>query len=213
MARRTSLGRLKISAGPRRAASRPQPRTRGDELRLGGRLQALRRRRGLSLRALARQTGIAVSYLASLERDQNYVTVAKLKQLLDALGTTLSAFFGAAAPPSSKVVYRKDELVEISGQHNGLSYREVAAGRPGRALQLIVEQYAPGADTGPELYSHQAEEAGLVLKGMIELTLEGERYRLGPGDAYYFDSRRPHGFRNVGKRLAQAVSVNTPASF
>ena len=42
---------------------------------------------------------------------------------------------------------------------------------------------------------------------------DDEIFVLGPGDAFYFDSRRPHRFRNIGKGKAQAISVNTPPSF
>jgi transcriptional regulator with XRE-family HTH domain len=184
-----------------------------DELRIDSRLNELRRRKKLSLRALARQTGVALSFLSSLERGRSSVTVGTLKRILDALGTNLGEFFSQAPQPPSKVVYRKGELVEISGQRNGLSYKEVAAGRLGRALQLIVGHDEPGADTGSDLYRHEAEEAGLVLKGQIELTVDGEVYRLGPGDAYYFDSRRPHRLRNIGSRAALVISANTPPSF
>ncbi|MCZ7644872.1 MAG: cupin domain-containing protein [Planctomycetota bacterium] len=184
-----------------------------DDRQLGTRLRALREARKRSLRSVAREAGIALSFVAAVEKGRNSISVAKLKTLLDALGSNLGAFFGDAAPPASKVVYRKNELVEISGQRRGLSYREVAAGRPGRALQVLVESYAPGADTGAERYRHEAEEAGVVLKGRLELTVDDEVHVLGPGDAYYFDSRRPHRFRNAGKGVVQAVSVNTPPSF
>ena len=36
---------------------------------------------------------------------------------------------------------------------------------------------------------------------------------LGPGEAYYFESRTPHRFRNVGTEPAIIVSANTPATF
>lgn len=184
-----------------------------DDLRVGERLRTLRKHRKLTLRALSRASGLALSYLSALENGKNSITVANLKRLLDVLGTNLSDFFVQAPPPPTKIVYRKDELAEISGHGNGLSFKEVAAGRVGRALQLILENYAPGADTGPGSYRHEAEEAGLVLKGKLELTVGGQTFVLGPGDAYYFDSRLPHRVRNVGKGPAQAVSVNTPPSF
>lgn len=184
-----------------------------DELRVGDRLRNLREQRKLSLRALARESGLALSYLSALEHGKNSITVANLKKILDALGTSLTAFFGQEPPPPSKIVYRRDELAEIAGSSAGLSFREVAAGRPGRALQLILENYAPGADTGPGCYRHEAEEAGLVIKGKLELTVGEQTFVLGPGDAYYFDSRLPHRVRNIGKGPAQAVSVNTPPSF
>jgi transcriptional regulator with XRE-family HTH domain len=183
-----------------------------DELDIAPRLKALRERKKLSLRELGRRTGIAVSFLSALEVGRNNVSVAKLKTILDALDSTLGDFFAGATPPASKIVYRKEELVEISGQ-KGISFREVAAGRTGRALQLLLERYEPGSDTGPEAYRHDAEEAGLVLKGSLELTVDGQTYVLKPGDAYYFDSRRPHRFRNLGKAAVEAVSVNTPPSF
>jgi mannose-6-phosphate isomerase-like protein (cupin superfamily) len=184
-----------------------------DDADIGSRLKDLREQRRLSLRALSRETGIATSFLSALEQSRNTVSVAKLKTILEALGSNLGAFFSSTNPAPTQIVYRKSELVEISGQQNGLSYKEVAAGRPGRALQLIIERYKPGADTGAELYSHNAEEAGWVLKGTIELTVGNEVFVLNAGDSYYFDSRKPHRFRNIGKTAAEAISVNTPPSF
>ncbi|MBY0526114.1 MAG: cupin domain-containing protein [Gemmataceae bacterium] len=184
-----------------------------DDLDIAPRLKELRQRRKLSLREVGRQTGIAVSFLSALESGRNNVSVAKLKTILDALGTNLGEFFGQTPASPSKVVYRRDELVEISGQHKGISFKEVAAGRPQRALQVLVERYEPGCDTGPDAYRHEAEEAGVVLKGTLELTVDGQVHVLKPGDAYYFDSRRPHRFRNLGKVAVEAISVNTPPSF
>jgi len=182
-------------------------------LDVGSRLRSMRERKGLSLRGLSRRSGVALSFLSALERNVNSVSVATLKNILDVLGVSLGDFFGAAPVPPAKVVWRKGEMTEISGSRKGLRFLEVAAGRPGRALQLIVEHYEPSSDTGPELYRHEAEEAGIVLKGKLELTVDGESWVLGSGDAYYFDSRRPHRVRNVGRGQADAISVNTPPSF
>ena len=179
---------------------------------LGRRLQHLRRRKKMSLRGLSRSTQVAVSFLSSLEQGRTNVSVAKLKTVLDALGTGLSEFFSQNSQPP-KAVYRKRELVELSGYGTGISYREVAAGRPGRTLQFTVERYKPGAETGPELLQYDSEEAGVVLKGKLELTLDNEVYILGPGDAYYIDDRRPHRFKNIGRGTLIAVSANTPPSF
>jgi mannose-6-phosphate isomerase-like protein (cupin superfamily) len=60
---------------------------------------------------------------------------------------------------------------------------------------------------------HEAEEGGVVIRGQIELTVGAERRVLGPGDAYYFDSRQPHRFRNLGEAEAEMVSACTPPSF
>jgi transcriptional regulator with XRE-family HTH domain len=186
--------------------------TRSGDGELAPRLKALREERGLSLRALSRETGVAVSFLSGLESGRANVSVATLRTLLDALGSSLGEFFSRVPPPPAKVAYRRRELVEISGQKRGVSFREVAAGRAGRMFQLLVERYAAGADTGPGMYRHGRQEAGVVLRGTLELRIDGEVHVLGPGDAWFFDSRRPHRFRNRGRTPVEAVSVNAPPS-
>jgi transcriptional regulator with XRE-family HTH domain len=183
-----------------------------DQKEIGARLRQLRRLRQLSLRGVSRSTGISFSFLSGIEQGRHNVSVAKLKAILDTLGMNLSTFFSQHVLPA-KIVYRENELIELAGHGKGVSYREVAAGRKGRTLQVVVERYKRGADTGPEMYRHGNEEAGVVLKGKLELTVESDVYTLGPGDAFYFDSSRAHRFRNVGRGEVKAISVNSPPSF
>jgi mannose-6-phosphate isomerase-like protein (cupin superfamily) len=75
------------------------------------------------------------------------------------------------------------------------------------------EKYAPGADTGPELISHEAEEAGVIIRGEIEITVDDEVRVLGPGAGYLFNSRLPHRFRNTGDQDCEIISACTPPSF
>ena len=60
---------------------------------------------------------------------------------------------------------------------------------------------------------HDSEEGGIVLRGRIEVTVGEERRVLEAGDAYYFQSRIPHRFRNVGDEPCEIVSACTPPSF
>jgi mannose-6-phosphate isomerase-like protein (cupin superfamily) len=63
------------------------------------------------------------------------------------------------------------------------------------------------------MLSHNAEEGGIVLQGRLEVTV-GERVQvLTAGDAYRFNSRLPHRFRNTGKQECLIVSACTPPSF
>jgi mannose-6-phosphate isomerase-like protein (cupin superfamily) len=47
----------------------------------------------------------------------------------------------------------------------------------------------------------------------LEVTVGDQRRMLEPGDAYYFDSRLPHRFRNPGEEECEVVSACTPPSF
>jgi mannose-6-phosphate isomerase-like protein (cupin superfamily) len=94
-----------------------------------------------------------------------------------------------------------------------LSWRLVAARRPDRSMSILHERYPPGADTGEDMLEHEGEEGGVVTAGEIEITVNNEVAILRAGDAYYFDSRLPHRFRNIGTQECVIVSANTPPTF
>ncbi|MCY1517950.1 HTH-type transcriptional regulator PuuR [compost metagenome] len=70
-----------------------------------------------------------------------------------------------------------------------------------------------GADTGDEMLTHEGEEAGMLVEGRLELTVGSETYVLETGDSYYFESSKPHRFRNPFDAPAKLISATTPANF
>ncbi len=182
-----------------------------DDFAIGPRLRRLRTRLGLSQREVARRAGVSNATISMIEADRVSPSVSSLRQVLTALDVGVADFFAGAEEPAEQVVYRADELTEIAG--GAVSYRQVGANLKGRALQVIHERYKPGAQSGAKMLSHQGEEAGIVIKGLLGLEVDGRRYELGPGDAYVFDSRRPHAFRNLGGDDLVIVSACTPPTF
>lgn len=178
---------------------------------VGGRLRQLRLARGLSQRELAKRGGVTNSTISLIEQNSVSPSVSSLKKILDALPVSISAFFAGDELSAPKMFYRARELTEIGDGR--LSFRLVAARRPERQMSIIHERYPPGADTGEEMLEHAGEEGGVVVAGEIEITVNGESEVLGVGDAYYFDSRLPHRFRNPGEAECVIVSANTPPGF
>jgi transcriptional regulator with XRE-family HTH domain len=170
----------------------------------------VRERSGLSQRALAKRSGISNATISLIESGKLNPSVAVLKRILDGISLDLSAFFAMEAAEPEPVVYRADGLVEIG--RGKISYRQVGRELAGRRVQILHERYTPGGDTGKVNLRHGGEEGGVVIRGHLELTVDGERYVLGPGDAYYFDSSRPHRFRNVGSEECEIVSACSPPS-
>ena len=97
---------------------------------------------------------------------------------------------------------------------DGLRFLVIGASAPNRQMRMLRELYAPGAHTGDEPIVHkEGEECGFVVRGTIELTIDGQANILSAGDGYYFPSTLPHRFRNIGPEEAEIISANTPASF
>lgn len=179
---------------------------------IGLHVRELRRRRHLSSRELAARAGVSHSTISLIERDRMSPSIDTLGAIVDALGTTLAEFFsGLRSAYRYSPVYAPENFVEI-GNPEEISYRAIGFNQPARKMQILAETYAPHADTG-EIFSHDAQEGGIVLEGRIELTLGGEVHLLEAGHGYYFDSNIPHRFRNAGATVARIVSAITPPSY
>ncbi len=181
------------------------------DLNIGERLRTIREMYGFSQRALAKRAEVTNGIISMIEQNRSSPSVATLKKILDGIPLSLTEFFTFGTPDQDQIVYRADELVEIGG--SGFSYRQVGAKLQNKAMQIIHERIEPGADTGEEMLRHESEESGIVTRGQIELTVGGQVYLLKCGDAYYFDSRLPHRFRNTGNEVCEIISACTPPSF
>ena len=178
---------------------------------IGARLREAREARGLSQRELARRTGVTNGMISLIEQNKVSPSIASLKRVVEGLPMSLGEFFAADLPPRDQVFFRASELTPLA--EGRVSFRQVGADLRGRRLQILHERYAPGADTGEAMLQHEAEEGCIVLKGQVEITVGHRRRVLGPGDAYYFDSRLPHRFRNVGGDECEIISACSPPSF
>ena len=178
---------------------------------IGRRLKALRARRGLSQRKLAQVAQVSNATVSLIESGRTDPSLGLLRRLLDALGVSFADFFSAEARGPERYFFENSELSEIGS--GSISYRQVGSDLSDHELQIIYETYEAGADTGQSMLSHEAEEGGVILQGRLEVTV-GEQVRtLSAGDAYLFNSRLPHRFRNTGSDICVVVSACTPPSF
>ena len=179
-------------------------------LDVGGRLREIRKAHGLSQRELARRSGVTNGTISLIEKNQTSPSVASLKRVLDGVPLSLTEFFDVGEDPERKVFFRQDELVPVT--EGPLDFRRVGR-RSDSTLQMMVERYHPGADTGRVMYRHEGEEAGVVIAGHVEITVGEERRVLGPWESYAFSSRSPHRFRNLEAEECIVISACTPPSF
>jgi transcriptional regulator with XRE-family HTH domain len=175
---------------------------------VGKQLRAVRTAFGLSQRELAKRAGVTNGMVSLIEQDRVSPSVGSLQKILAAFPMTMAEFFTRDMAAAGNVVFRADELPDVGT--GAIRYRLVAASRRDRKMSILWETYEPDTDTGEDLLVHSGEEGGVVVEGELEVTVAGKSWVLGPGDAYYFDSRLPHRFRNTGKTPARIVSANTP---
>ena len=180
---------------------------------IGARLQLVRKSKGLSQRELAKRVGVTNSTISLIEQNKVSPSVSSLKKVLDGIPISLADFFTLDLEkglPDSPF-YVADELPDVGS--NGIHYFLVGQHRANRQMCILREVMPPGSDTGVTMLSHDGEEGGVVVQGRVEVTVGDHVRVLGPGEAYYFESRVPHRFRNIGDEEAVLVSANTPPTF
>lgn len=174
---------------------------------LGHRLKMVRIQAGLSQRELAKRSGITNAGISLIESNQNSPSVASLKKVLDAIPISMSDFFSLEKPVHDEVFFDAIDLLPLS--QGKVSFWQVGNAQK-HNLQILYEHYQPGADTGKSMLQHDSEEGGVIVEGEIELTVGDRKKILKKGDAYLFDSRIAHRFRNISKSECVIVSACTP---
>lgn len=140
------------------------------EFDVGARLRAIREMHGLSQRELAKRAGVSNASVSLIEQNRSSPSVGSLKKVLDGIPMSLADFFSMEQAPREQVFFRAEDLTVISD--GAIRYAQVGRDPEARALQILHEQYQPGADTGQNMLRHAAEEGGVVLRGRLEVTVE-----------------------------------------
>jgi transcriptional regulator with XRE-family HTH domain len=169
------------------------------DVAVGRRIRDLRRVRQLSLETVAARTDLSIGFLSQIERGLSSPSLRVLATLADVLGVGIAALFGAspsADGASDQVVTRAPQRPELKLWRTGVSKQLLSPASADNKLNLFLVHLEPGGSTGDELYTHDGEEAGLVLEGEMMLTVDSATWSLKTGDSFRFASRRPHRFSN-----------------
>jgi transcriptional regulator with XRE-family HTH domain len=190
----------------------PAPHAEAQE-GVGEQLRELRRAKGMTLTAVASEAGISVGYLSQIERNQSRLPIGVLRRISDVLGIHINYFFQREAggrADERDIVVRAANRRRMTFTGLGISEELLTPNLKG-PLEMLMSTIEPGADS--EDYSHDGVEAGLVIKGTLDLWVAGRRFRLAAGDSFSFRSTEVHRCANPGRVATQVVWVITPPHY
>jgi len=177
---------------------------------VGPRIRSLRLQRRLTLKAVADKAGITSSALSQIERNHSNPSVSSLKAIADALGTTIGHLI-PSSPVSDRRVVRATERKRLSPRR-GITYELLTPDLSGQ-IEFILSVYEPGATTGDETFAYPAEQCGVVLAGVADVTLYDTVHHLGAGDSIRFDCSVPHRIANPGRKELRCIWAIIPPTF
>lgn len=180
---------------------------------LGGRIRELRKAQGRTLQNVADAVGISVSYLSQIERNVSRLPIGILKRIADQLGVHMNWFFptGPHGPEEERgVIVRAANRRNLTFTGLGITEELLSPNLAG-PLEMLISTIHPGADS--EFYSHDGAEAGLVMRGTLQLWVDDRQFQLEAGDSFAFPSTVAHRCANTGAVPVEVLWVITPPHY
>jgi transcriptional regulator with XRE-family HTH domain len=173
---------------------------------VGERIRQLRLGLGLSVRALAAETGFSPSLISQVEHSHVMPSIGSLERIAMALGVSLSTFFAESETNSEELV-RANARQKLTSTWSPVSIEALRPMKGVGMLEPILIVMAPGGRSGNFPTARAGEKFAFVLDGEVTLTLGDEVHGLRTGDAITFASAMPHQLENTGTDPAHVVIV------
>ncbi len=180
-----------------------------DKLELGPKLRAIRFSLGLSVREAAGAASLSPSMLSKVERGLAQLSLPTLLRLSKAYGVKVGDLVGSGE--GAVRVFRARERVAgttLTGETKAAWLLSGAS----TALQVNVFYIPPNGESG-EPYSHEGEEIAYVVRGQVDLMVDGDSYSLQAGDLLYYPSTKAHGWANHSDSDAEVLWVTAKGRF
>lgn len=172
---------------------------------IGERLRELREARNISMRTLATKSGLSANALSMIERGRASPSVSTLYKLADALGVSITSFFGSDSERKKVVFLKGDERPRVSftrGVFEGLG-GEHFVGR----VEPFILTLESNANSGPRSMTHTGHEFVFCLRGKLEYQVERQIIELESGDSLLFAANLKHRWKNVGGTVVTALII------
>jgi transcriptional regulator with XRE-family HTH domain len=179
------------------------------DINVGKSLRKLRDERGLTIRALASQSGLAVNTLSLIENGKTSPSVSTLQQLALAMDVPITAFFEAERP-EQKVIHLSAQSRQRATFESGFM-EDLGTGARGRRIEPFVVTLEAHASSGDLPIVHTGHEFVFCLEGRLTYEIEGMEYVLEAGDSLLFEAHLPHRWMNEAYSPSRSLLVLCPS--
>jgi transcriptional regulator with XRE-family HTH domain len=170
-------------------------------------LRALRHARGWSLDQAAGHTGVSKAMLGQIERGESSPTVATLWKIADGFQAAMSALLEPAPPgQADPLLVRHAADLKRQVTDGGMRVAPLFPFEPRFGFEMLEVTLLPGYARQADPHEAGVTEHVLVVRGALEIRVEGRWIALADGECLRFAADRPHGYRNLG--TAEAVFHN-----
>jgi transcriptional regulator with XRE-family HTH domain len=176
--------------------------------RLADRVRELRQARGLSLEALAEQSGVSRSMISLIERGETSPTAVVLEKLAVGLELPFASLFDAAGPAADVVkgvIQRRADQADWHDPASGYVRRNLSPPGTDQPMQLVEVVFPPGQRV---IFESSGREAHIfqqiwMLEGEMEFGGADHVHTLRAGDCLARHQQESNVYHNPGTQPAR----------
>ncbi len=102
-------------------------------------------------------------------------------------------------------VIRSTDLTAVESPGGNVTMPVVTPKSGAVEVSIIRQRQEPNGENPP--HTHDREEVVIMLGGWVEISIDGERHQLGPGDAVILPPNALHQLRNRGDEPADWLLI------
>ncbi len=181
------------------------------EIEIGQRIKAHRQMNHLTLKQLGEKAGCSDAYLSQIENGRVSPSISTLKKIAEALQTKITDFF-VESQDDDPVVLHAEQRISLTLERWNANMQSLVLNPKNKRMHPFLTTIQPGGGSHG-LYSHVGEEFGIILKGELEIELDGLIHLVRENESFYYNSSSPHSWNNPGKTDTIVVWVISPPTF
>ena len=179
---------------------------------LGSVLKKARLEKGLTLEHVATAGGYSKALISRIENNNVFPSIDSLTRIADVLDLSLYDIFSSVSVDEESIL-RKTDRRTFRIDEGGFELQLLVPDSSKAEMLPVLYSGKPGAHSTRRMGEHIGQEWVIVLRGLVEIDIGGEKYTLKAGDSIYFNSSTPHRIANAGKGHAEGIAVTIPPNY
>lgn len=182
------------------------------KITLSKNIRKLRKNKGISLRKLSEIVELSPSYISQIEQGKVSPSLSSLNKIAQALQSSIGELVGEVE------FIENHEIVKIDDNN----MKEIGIGRKMffltkhsqfKLMEPALVSLDKNATSGEDPSRHFGQEFIYILKGSLDITIDGSTFSLRKGNCIYFDSSLLHTFKNTSNGITEGLWIATPPAY
>lgn len=166
-------------------------------------LQTIREARNLSLDKLAELTGVSKSMLRQIETRKSSPTIATIWKIANGLKVSFTSLLRKQVIEAEVHGFKDGKPLTAESEHYRLF--PMIPFEPEQGFETYFIEIDPDTVFSGEPHEGNVYEYVFVLKGRLEISVDGKKYAINENEFLQFQAACPHEYKCMGKETASAI--------